>query len=1031
MPNLITRYDNGTFEGLQAAWNEEYGFGTTAQVQDPTEFKEGLNSVKMTTANIDNPFFFTGVASTLAIRFPAVAGQSYRVSIWVKASAGMPDDAVFFLNPIVDATKPGFLIPQRASNAKLDWVEVVVYCFPIVNAGEAYMTLDIMWNSAAYMEQLSFVPQYLDFYNDLLTFTAQTPVPAGEFVWADFATADVSDIPEEPSLQFEGRRLYYVRNVFYLEIEGVRFPIDEPIKWNQVTVQIIFDEKTKMYRFEFSDKDVLLEFDNRSGRPNLKDVYKRKGTNADAKLLFGEFNTITEVLTIHYTGNINFENCSNTEKVFKANVERQSLGEKLRVYFDTRVNIFNTITLGGLARPILALKQLFLHPRLLTYKADYIYNKNIPVAQSLDPQVDGTGTVYVAIPPFKSTSNNITGLTQEVTPPDGLLVYAGLSFPPGITKRTFKISAGMSFRYTKTGSVQQPRAAFGILKISNISTAPPTTGFSVYGGALSYGQLGGILGGTYHVAGSFEGTIDLLPDEALFFRTTILNPVTGSPDSVYSDFTYENPDGFYLNIQEQTVFAPSLINVPQIHETVNRQLELITDKPNILKSNFLGRVDLGYIANGCASNHFAMDGKLIRKFINRGFNLSTKDLYNSLDGLFCIGMSVERDDNDVESVRLEEMPYFFKNVLLMKLTVISQYDSNPANKYLFNELGFGFTKYPQNNQQDSIEDFHTSMEYITPLTKIKNKLNVLIDAIVSGYYIEYTRQQSFLTNPTNAYETDNNLFYISARKSTAQSVGVNIVFDQANRKITIMKLIPVVDIDSLLIANGTGFVTNGTYTIASVEIPFSYDRVIVTVIEALATDGAGTGDVTIIDELGNPVDRYEAKRDEDFDTILGITFPKSVYNLEHQLKRVALRWAKFFQAGWAFTITGTFPNFEGIQFTEGKNNTEARTKLKSSVGCKYGDTLDIDRKDSAFESVENMDKPLFDKDEITFVAPLTWTAFNYIRKAYEGRNPDGRNYGYFQITNPDGEFEKVWATNLKFDPNKQSCKFTTIKKYDG
>lgn len=101
------------------------------------------------------------------------------------------------------------------------------------------------------------------------------------------------------------------------------------------------------------------------------------------------------------------------------------------------------------------------------------------------------------------------------------------------------------------------------------------------------------------------------------------------------------------------------------------------------------------------------------------------------------------------------------------------------------------------------------------------------------------------------------------------------------------------------------------------------------------------------------------------------------------------------------------------------------------MACRYGDTLRLDRFDAGTDSLNGMDVPLFDKDMIEFDAPLTWTTVNYIRKAFEGRNPDGRDYGYIQITNPFGEIERGYVTSMKFNPNKQMCKFTLIKKYDG
>jgi hypothetical protein len=1058
MPNLITQYTNGTFEGALGTWGAEFGPASTAQIQDPAEFFEGANSVKFTTDAISSAGFTNGSANFLLCRFPGVAGQPYEVTVRVKCNAAIPDGCFFFAEPWAFGTTQGnigFMTPMKASFAKAGWVELKANFYGDTITGEIAFNVNVLFNTQELNAALQFESaEVQEFYSSLSTLVVSEVIPAGAFVWVDAMTADVVAVPVLPDLQFEGRRLYYIRNVFYIQVGAERTVIDEPIKWDQVIIQVIFDEKTKSYRFEFSDKDVLLEFDNAAGRQILKDLNKLLGTNAEAYLLFGEFNTITEELTIHYTGSINFADCEDGEKTFKANIERQSFGEKLRTYFDTPVDIFRETSLGGLARPALERKELYLHPRLLTEKASHCYNPNVPVAQALTPEdaspaVGDDGIVYTNITPFKQAASNIDGL-QEPTSPDGLLIYAGFTLPAGISKRKFFIECGMSFSYTKTGSPQQPIAGFGVVKVSNITGGGVPTGMAIStSNPVGYAELHGILPGDYAINGSFSGTIELEADEALFFRTTIYNTVEGSPVVVYSNFQYTNPESFYLRITEQTVFAPSLISAPLIHEIVNRQLELIVDKADILRSNFLGRVSLGYSAEGCASRHIGANGKMVRKPVNKNgvingcppvvtesnvgdeFPLSAKDWFNSLDGLFCLGMSIERDVDENEFVRLEELPYFFRNGLLLKLNAISGYRKTPASKYLFNGLDFRFQKYPQDNQPDSIEDFHTAMAYITPLTKIMNKLSIGINAIVSGYYWEYTRREAFRTNPTNAYETDNDLFYASSKESVLFRAGASLVFDDTNDTITILDLdlYPIVPGEDLTIVNATGGVTNGTYRVLNVEIPFTYDRVILTIGAGLVpTNGAGTGDI----DIDGVEERFQVKRDEDFETVTGVTSPKSVYNLEHQIKRIVLRWAKVFQAGWAFLYTGD-PNqiIQGLQFTgEGRNNNKVRTKLNVGVACKYGDTLRQDRFDNGSEDVNGMDAPLFDKDQIEFNAPLTWVSFNYIRTAFEGRNPDGRDYGYIQIVNPDGEIERGYVINMKFDPNKQMCKFTLIKKYD-
>lgn len=1051
MPNLITRYDNGTFEAAAATWNAEPAFDVTI-VREDVEFFEGIHSGKLIFGKDFTPANTFGSFQPLQIRFPAVQGTAYEIKIRIKVGDDIPDDVVFFLSPFqpdFSQELKGFTIPVRASTARAGWIELRANYYANVVGGEAYFYVQAILDSVEFSAQAEFYPPgWSEFLNACFGFLVNATIPDTSFIFLDAANAEAKAIPDIEdllNLQFVGRRLYYVQNVFYLQVGGTRTVIDEPIKWDDVQIASIWDKKSKAYRFEFSDKDVLLEFDNRAGREILRENYRLLGSNADVRLLFGEYDSIADVLTILYEGSINFGpgSAEDNEITFKANIERQSFGEKLRVYFDTRANIFREDSLGGLALAPIALKDLFLHPRLLTFKAKYIYNPRVEpdVVLISEPVFGGDQQFKSAVPPFTYTvrtpggdstvTNNIEGLV-EPTPPDGRLIYAGLDLSPGITKRTFRFdNVRLSFSFTMGNTSAELFAGVAIYKKSLIAAGPNDADLFVPLADLQIAQYSsyGNVAGNKTFIGFLSGTIDLFADEALFIKAFFYQSNTAAYS--ITNFLFTNPDAWTMEVNEQTVYSPSIIQAPRIHEVINRQLEIILDTVRPLKSSLLGRIDLGYAANGCASDHFTMDGKIVRKFKDKAFNLSAKEWYNALDGLFNMGMSIERDEDEVESVRLEEMPYFFRDVLLIDLQVISGYIRRPAGDYLFNEMIFGFKKYPRDNQQDSLDDFHTRMEYITPLKKIKNKLEVTIDAILSGNYFEYTRQQSFNTNPTNAYETDDDLFILSAKAADAVHAGVDLIFDDVAQTITIFKIIPIVAGDYILIAAGTGGVTNGLYEVNRADVSFFYDKMILSVAEALPSNGAGTGNVTITDSASVPVQRYQAKRDEDFSSISGVNFPKSVYNLEHHLKRVALRWAKMFQAGWTFVFGDGGFNPEGVTFTSGANNTGVITRLKPEVACKYGDAQRLDRADAFFVSVDEMDRPKFGKDEIEFDAPLTWTTFNYMRKAYEGRNPDGKDYGFIQWRNPDGEIERGYNLGMRFNPNTQMCKFTLILRYDG
>lgn len=1028
MPNQITRYTNGTFEGLIGTWTAEFTPASSAQIRDGAQFYEGAYSCRLTAASISNSSWFNGKANLLLIRFPAVQGVAYEATIRIKCDAAIPDDAIFLIepnNPVFTNPDKGFVTCKRAADAKAGWVELKANFYASVIAGEAAVYVSVCFDTPEFETALSFSSEdYRTFYKNVFDFFAQTSIPAGGFVWLDLAYADAKAIPAEPDAgQFTGRKLYHVENVFMLS-DGINlYEIEEPIKWDQVRIQVLFDESTYGYRFEFSDQDVLLEFDTAAGGEILRALYKAGGVQARASLKFGErVNNIVEIL---FEADINFgpESFRKNKYTVKANVERTSFNHKFRTRFDVRTNIFASARMDKVALLPISLRSLYLHPRILGHAADLIYNTNVSTVaamiQSFPPL--STSRYEISIPPFKFKGQNIDDL-QEPLPPDGLLIYSGLTLPPGVTHREFYFDARVDFRYTKTNSTQPVKAGLVIYKFSNISTTSlPDYPILLPLTSLWSQQDDGILAGTHHVSQSVQGKIDLVADEAIFIKAYVYIAINESFTAV-TGFTWENIASHYLKITERTVVKPSAVIGPLAFEAVNRQLEIILDTPSPLKSNFLGRTDIGYAVTGCGANHFLIDGLNLRNFTGRPMNMSAKDWFNNLSALFCMGLSVERDNNNNEFIRFEPLEFFFKNVLLMRMDVISKYESRPSDDHTFSELDFGFNKFPQDNQLDSLQDFFTKFEYVTPLHKVKAKFSKIMDFLLSGYYIEYTRQESFRNKPTTAYETDANIFVIDARPEPSVT-GVALTFDSPTKIITFDKIIPVVEGDFFTIS-GSG-IGNGIYLAVTVEIPFTYDQTVVKV-QALGVTGAGVG--TVVVGTGS---RYTSKRDEDFADIRNVAFPKSVYNMAHHIKRIALRWAKFYQAGWDFLIGGT--SNLGIDFIAGRNNINVGTRLDPAVSCKYGEVSNVLYYDKGSERASGgyMQTPLFGKNKIELEAPLTWQTLNILRKAFENRHPQGKNFGYFQWTNPEGEIEKGWVLEMKFDPIKQMCKFTFIEKFNG
>jgi hypothetical protein len=1009
MPNLLTQYNNGTFEDLAATWD--------ALIANVNSFErsadyayEGVYSGKLELTKINSQSYW----QVALFAVPAVGGSPYEFTLRIRVDSNIDDRIYLMAYGIAqNDTTNNISIPVRCSDAKDGFIELRVnFTAKLVDLGngfgpQAYVVLLFMKNFRILREdapnlfiQYPNLEEFVDYnqvgdYND---FDENDPI------YLDAAYVDLKLIPAIPDPQFVGRKLYYVKNVFLLSDGSNIYPIQEPIRWDQVLIQIKFDESTFRYKYEFSDKDVLLEFDEAAGRAIIEEQWRLKGTDANCSLKFGELDEAGN-LTIHFEAALNFESRIATAYVTKMNCERRSFAELLRTRFDTKTNIFATQTIDGTALPPLPRQNIFLHPRLLKYEAIYNYN---PVV-SLVVVPDEEGDNYKMIPPFRMISSNIEG-AEAPTPPDGQIYYPGVTLPAGVTNKAIAVSmTGLSFEFDITEGVpQQVFTRVSITRYSDTSTSPVP-----HESATDF-QEHGLLPKHVVVTSALNGNFKLGPDDSL--RITIfigvgLGLVVPPP---VINIKWRATSAWSMRILERTVFSASKIQGVRIFEAINRQLAIVTDQPNVLKSNFFGRIDLGYDANGCGYNHYLMNGLLVRGFTDKAYPLSTKDWFTSLSGIFCMGMSIERDNDNNEFARVELLEYFFRPILLLTLNTISDYEEEVADDYTFNELEIGFKKYPQDNQQDSLNDWMTRFSFVGPLKLIQKKFSKMIDFLLSPYYIEYTRREGFAINPTNSYETDNDTFMISCNDEISEIAEVRI--DSVDNQIIIYGIVPIKFGDVFTL---TGTPIDGNYTAYNVEIPFEYDRTIVTLADDVIIADSSTLSATVSFE---PV--VMAKRTEDFSSVTGIDFSASVYNLEHHLKRILLRWAKYFQAGWDMYIRENQPLKYMSKFVEGANNMNLRTV--STNPCQAQGAID----DDAWLDILNVDKPLFGKTKYSFKAPLTWTTVNYIRKAFEGRSPDNKNYGYIRFKNPDNVYKDGFILEMKFNPVTLQTSFVLIEKFN-
>jgi hypothetical protein len=1053
MANVVTRYNLGTFEAPEATWD--------SQITDTHELStdiaaSGSASCKITLpAALSLPVERWGHAIFLG-EFPVGgAGEETEIRLKVLISPFdiapfMPGNTLFFIAGLTGFTDvQGVTVVKKASELGSGFVELVAN----FAAGNAYggppVTAALLYVVRNMSELLEDRPQLLAAYPGLSSRLNNVSWVGGKNIYIDSFEAEPMAIPAIPTPE-SGGGLYHRENIFMLSVAGSTFEINEPIGWDKILIHLKLDEELWGYKFEFTDKDITLEFDEACGRTALRDYYKLKGADAKAYLLFGLIDRTVDPYVIETLFEMQFAFDTfedDAQTTVKMSLERKSFNDLFKNRFDIKVplnaiksldgtNVNGGVGPGGGASGglggSLSTVDLWLHPIRVQKAATFGYNKIVNIADAIVWKSNAIeDTILENVPPFKFKCNNQVPDLVEPLAPDGQLIYANLSSGQVVRRISFdeiKVYVTLTFDENTPATAYYSRLVLykkNFIDGAAVPVNPPVDGEIIEDDLHNHG----LFSGTFDVAYVLGSGVILQPGEAVFLKLQV--QTHGAPMSG----VYRLPDSWAMSVTDNSNGAPTVTKAYKLYEAVTRQLRIILSLNNKLKSSLMARNGIaGFAEDGCAGRFLIFNGKMARG-IEDFMNLSARDWFVKLiKPLFCAGLSIERDNNGQEFVRVEKLAYFFADIELMNFQTISDYKKECAANYIYNELTFAFSKMPSNQETNSREEFMSQANYYTPIQQVKNKLEVVCEWILSSLYVYYTQAQRFrdqapdqsasecnsATKP--AFETDNDSFAI---QSVVHPDLVNygpfaVTFDDETKTITITGTwrIPLIAGDNFVVSGSVS--NNGTHSVGAIEILTPPVNQII-----IHVTGSLTDEVAAAVSFQTPA-RYMAKVQEDaFTTVTGVAYPEALYNLDHHIKRTFYEWRQVIAAGLQEKDAT-----ELIRYIDGKLNNTLRTLADGDYPCAPdgNDPASRSYTDNSDETVASLGSPLWTSNIITFKTPLSWDSINLIRKAFEGRHPEDKNYGYFSWTSPEGLLEKGRARLIKYDAAKEIATFELLEK---
>jgi hypothetical protein len=241
---------------------------------------------------------------------------------------------------------------------------------------------------------------------------------------------------------------------------------------------------------------------------------------------------------------------------------------------------------------------------------------------------------------------------------------------------------------------------------------------------------------------------------------------------IYINYTYQSEThrAVFTTLQDSTLRIYGLTATPgsdangyPVHEVLNQTLSAYGDVADVLKSDYYGRTDLGYEANGEGAHRLITNGYQIRGFQEKIPSIKGKDLLESLAAIDNIGLGLEWE-GDSPKLRVEPKKHFYRPEVLFTLPAVQDLKVVSDTNAYYNLLELGYRQY-ENSGINTLDEFNTKREWGLPFTRTEKKSSKLSAIRADAYGIELARRKPQSDFPTEGTTYDEQLFFLAAKEN--------------------------------------------------------------------------------------------------------------------------------------------------------------------------------------------------------------------------------------------------------------------------
>ncbi len=593
---------------------------------------------------------------------------------------------------------------------------------------------------------------------------------------------------------------YFDRVRFILQNDNIgSIIIDEPIGWNSDEKELT---RHKDYHGIFPKFSNNLKFIG-NGYDYLKTIRDVYGINAQVILVKDEKHPKTDEWTRAYSGYLDMSTYSTEDNKISLKFNSGGLEVELKSRESESVEITRTKTLDGLPLDPLKIEQVELDGRRIflksVWEADNANNASLTVySDDGNTRSESTGFPLKLINKSHEEAQSVINqsLGNENEGETGMMILANfdrdrtirvigndVSFLPIITKSDwnwafFKISL-VVYENGIDYDIKERRTIFWA------DTNTNHTGVNV--SLLDFQRRVGSLSGSYYINTgnrftiNFDEIINVGQGESVALEILIKSDLRNFVADRARYYVTVNDVKGNLFVEENSFFEKSISKCVLPHEVAERLIEIYTNK-KVLKSDVLGRTDIGYPVDGKASLVGLSHGFWIRGFDSlplstdenqnpfKPLTTSLKEFMESYSAMHNLGMGIE-NDGFKEFVRIEELGYFYNRNTTIKLpNQVKKVKRTEAVDYYYSSLEIGYEKGGDYEEAFGLVEYNGKSKFSSIIKVINNTYIKISKYRSDSYGEEFARRKPKLTHGTEDTRYDTDIFANDLKRDSFSNI---------------------------------------------------------------------------------------------------------------------------------------------------------------------------------------------------------------------------------------------------------------------